>query len=1152
MDHNIAINSSVESSYRPFASVRGIPEQVQDDITENIFLQVRPKQILDSQILVEERVNIEKWIQLQRQLKEEMYRMQQEQQIKNQLQEELRRESEQYYQAYINVLEENAPTGGERKLFNQIDRLFGNASTNIRSILEELIKSPSLMAKILQHHNKIIITQKIQQLLNTIVHNFYDNVACPSMWSQPIIKLMSEMIKIEIEKSTQPDFRWDQDVTIAKFMMGEFAKRPENVKYTKYTFKSSLLGITKVDRFLDLDRINIANKLRDLKSKQQLKEKQERQHQQSLNLKTSTPIMQRSITTIIKPTQYQQYIRYQIDNPKQNYNGNYAEYYAYLIKTYDLIMKQGNKKDQKKNVHQLGDYAKKLLQFDDEQKNAKFISLDKRGSLIESTNEPPSRRLSDVYSHQNRSEALINDEVQKILNACIEKSKQLVNNLMENIFKSIYTLPVGLRIICKLIQIHLKNKYPNITQQQLQDNIFSFLFNVWLIPQYTFPQHYKSFKFIKDEHELAIKQIHMILKKLILRVNYDDDIVYYKLNSYMQDMQGSLSEYLNEILNVCPVSVQQIIDNQVSLELVQSDSLCIAMQDIQQLCVLLSDLDKFQCEDQKLQTLVSRLQKYASSTQKIDRSEPIFGSRMDLQQGQCFQIQQIYALKIEFKLPDYLNQDYYSFYKPFSKIKIGKNDDQNQKYLQKLANILRQILLEVQDISLCAATGNDDISIKKVLTQLEEKHTIMGDQEIVYHLQYIQYCISNLPIEQKTTNMKDLYEYMAKEYDNRLNIENQLIGETKYQFLKAKFNIHKNYEDMLESLNQLKQERRQKQLYDIVETAPFSFCITSPKSREGLFQARALKYRNNQPQEENKIWLEDCKDCIHNAINLEFIKQIVGGSVAGDSGKKVEQNKFHCHDIKQFIDIFSGLQEVKDAVITGKDEVGVKSAYFEFIKTMAEYLKSKDQFNLDDNQIIEMLEKYISKRIYDKIYPKERTYKDAGLYFRIKSLDWITYDHLDISKNNRVDEMWMLAADALLQMDNNKTAVSKLDSMIQCTKIMTDVLKLTALKDEATSADTMLPIMIYLLLKAAPQRLHSNLNFVKLFLDESKQVGQQGYCISQIELAISFLEKVTSHDLKMEELQYLETIHKQEIKFGIFYTQKRNRSERITHHVIQG
>jgi len=47
---------------------------------------------------------------------------------------------------------------------------------------------------------------------------------------------------------------------------------------------------------------------------------------------------------------------------------------------------------------------------------------------------------------------------------------------------------------------------------------------------------------------------------------------------------------------------------------------------------------------------------------------------------------------------------------------------------------------------------------------------------------------------------------------------------------------------------------------------------------------------------------------------------------------------------------------------------------------------------------MEMLEKYVSKRIYDKVYPKERTYKDAGLYFRIKSIDWISYDNLEIPK----------------------------------------------------------------------------------------------------------------------------------------------------------
>jgi len=57
---------------------------------------------------------------------------------------------------------------------------------------------------------------------------------------------------------------------------------------------------------------------------------------------------------------------------------------------------------------------------------------------------------------------------------------------------------------------------------------------------------------------------------------------------------------------------------------------------------------------------------------------------------------------------------------------------------------------------------------------------------------------------------------------------------------------------------------------------------------------------------------------------------------------------------------------------------------------------------------------------------------------------------------------------ALLFMDNCKTAVSKLEAMIKCSKIMTDVLKLTSLKDEPASADTTLPIIIYILIKAAP------------------------------------------------------------------------------------
>lgn len=119
----------------------------------------------------------------------------------------------------------------------------------------------------------------------------------------------------------------------------------------------------------------------------------------------------------------------------------------------------------------------------------------------------------------------------------------------------------------------------------------------------------------------------------------------------------------------------------------------------------------------------------------------------------------------------------------------------------------------------------------------------------------------------------------------------------------------------------------------------------------------------------------------------------------------------------------------------------------------------------------------INALICKRVYPKEKTYKDVGLHLRIKTLEWLNYTHLEIPKANQVDEMWDLAAEGsnitlkflvLLQMDNARTALEKMDAMIQCTKMMSDVLKLTSVKDEAASADTTLPIMIYIILRAAP------------------------------------------------------------------------------------
>lgn len=59
---------------------------------------------------------------------------------------------------------------------------------------------------------------------------------------------------------------------MAQFFVAEFSRRPENVKYTKVIFRNSLLLVTKVEKFLDLDKLRIANKLREVKKLQKEKE----------------------------------------------------------------------------------------------------------------------------------------------------------------------------------------------------------------------------------------------------------------------------------------------------------------------------------------------------------------------------------------------------------------------------------------------------------------------------------------------------------------------------------------------------------------------------------------------------------------------------------------------------------------------------------------------------------------------------------------------------------------------------------------------------------------------------------------------------------------------------------------------------------------
>ncbi len=89
------------------------------------------------------------------------------------------------------------------------------------------------------------------------------------------------------------------------------------------------------------------------------------------------------------------------------------------------------------------------------------------------------------------------------------------------------------------------------------------------------------------------------------------------------------------------------------------------------------------------------------------------------------------------------------------------------------------------------------------------------------------------------------------------------------------------------------------------------------------------------------------------------------------SKKKNPVDYAHCKDISSFIRNFTRLPEVQQIIIDGEDdEYGVNEAYGEFLQLLCEHLKNQPEFkdlNLKElNWVVDALEKYITKKIYDK------------------------------------------------------------------------------------------------------------------------------------------------------------------------------------------
>ncbi|KYQ90380.1 vacuolar sorting protein 9 domain-containing protein [Tieghemostelium lacteum] len=172
-----------------------------------------------------------------------------------------------------------------------------------------------------------------------------------------------------------------------------------------------------------------------------------------------------------------------------------------------------------------------------------------------------------------------------------------------------------------------------------------------------------------------------------------------------------------------------------------------------------------------------------------------------------------------------------------------------------------------------------------------------------------------------------------------------------------------------------------------------------------------------------------------------------------------------------------------------------------------------------------------NKVVESQLVPTE---EDLKLYKLILIMSFIEPVHLDIQQSIQSNEQRLqLAITELNKINTYKTPRDKLVCIYNCCKVIFMLLK-SLNNNNPSGADDFLPILIYVVLKANPPMLHSNVQFIGTFRNPNQLSTETGCYFTHLVSAITFIENLTdSSQLTIEESEFERLKEKSEMELPL-------------------
>lgn len=179
----------------------------------------------------------------------------------------------------------------------------------------------------------------------------------------------------------------------------------------------------------------------------------------------------------------------------------------------------------------------------------------------------------------------------------------------------------------------------------------------------------------------------------------------------------------------------------------------------------------------------------------------------------------------------------------------------------------------------------------------------------------------------------------------------------------------------------------------------------------------------------------------------------------------------------------------------------------------------------------EGIEKLVMNRLYTRTFsPKmprglrrddheEDLLHDKIFEEKMRLWSWIEGRHLDLD-NDFLDSsksFIKLASAELSKINEFRAPRDKVICVLNCSKVVWAMIRQAQMEQ---NADSFLPLLIFVTLKAQPAHLISNINYIDRFRDVDRRQGETGYYLSMLASAATFIESLDKTSLTIEDDEF--------------------------------